>query len=388
MTTNFINEDIYLPKDSRDASIEIVIFRSAKFLGQELGSYYNEKMINVHGPQWLRDLSILRRDYNINIYDPVWAFKEPLNSDSPLRKFLPKSSTFYNKLDTLKKLRNGAVHNVIKGDLAQTIESTQIFFDVAFEIGLSRCANQFAELIKRLRDIEMGNVFTDSNAEKLAVAEREKLALEDKLIEMNEKIAQSVSAMNNLEQALSEKEAEYQRMIGSIGNTSEELAKANLLLEQKDNLLRDLKLKKIQESTNVREIIEEKKQLQEVVTLLAEIVMDDARIEDFRTKFEEQYPEESSVTQSFEQIGGVWHENKGKRKIVLSVKSRDLLDSRTNEPLKEIADQVRKRLAERWLNIRPSGGRVFIDDMGNATTLIDDDLIYLGRIEELGTTAS
>jgi hypothetical protein len=270
--------------------------------------------------------------------------------------------------------------------LVQTIESTQIFFDVAFEIGLSRCANQFAELIKRLRDIEMGNVFTDSNAEKLAVAEREKMALEDKLIEMNEKIAQSVSAMNNLEQVLSEKEAEYQRMIGSIGNTSEELAKAKLLLEQKDNLLRDLNLKKIQESTNVREIIEEKKQLQDVVTLLAEIVMDDARIEDFRTKFEEQYPEESSETQSLEQIGRVWHENKGKRKIVLSVKSRDLLDSRTNEPLTEIADQVRKRIAERWLNIRPSGGRVFIDDMGNATTLIDDDLIYLGRIEELGTT--
>ena len=63
----------------------------------------------------------------------------------------------------------------------------------------------------------------------------------------------------------------------------------------------------------------------------------------------------------------------------------DLVDAK-NGKLLEKADPARtKEFAEKWLKMRPQGGRVFIDSEGHASTLIDDRLVYLGNATELFT---
>ena len=39
-------------------------------------------------------------------------------------------------------------------------------------------------------------------------------------------------------------------------------------------------------------------------------------------------------------------------------------------------------IAEDWLLVRPTGGRVFVDDDGDAVTLLGDGLVYLGNISD------
>ena len=37
-------------------------------------------------------------------------------------------------------------------------------------------------------------------------------------------------------------------------------------------------------------------------------------------------------------------------------------------------------LANEWLEIKPQGGRIFVDEKGNATAYRGEDLIYLGKV--------
>jgi hypothetical protein len=84
-------------------------------------------------------------------------------------------------------------------------------------------------------------------------------------------------------------------------------------------------------------------------------------------------------------VGGrirAWNQPKGKRKITLSVGKRDLVDSKTSKPLDYISEESRIEIAEDWLLVRPSGGRVFVDEEGDAATLLGEDLVYLGNISD------
>ena len=81
------------------------------------------------------------------------------------------------------------------------------------------------------------------------------------------------------------------------------------------------------------------------------------------------------------ETGSIWNKPKGKRKITLSVARRDLVDSKTNKPIDYISEESRMEIAEEWLLVRPSGGRVFVDDEGNASTLLGESLVFLGNIQ-------
>ena len=82
------------------------------------------------------------------------------------------------------------------------------------------------------------------------------------------------------------------------------------------------------------------------------------------------------------EVGSVWNKPKGKRKITLSVGRRDLVDSKTSKPLDYISEESRMEIAEDWLRVRPTGGRVFVDEEGDAATLLGEDLVYLGNISD------
>ncbi len=86
--------------------------------------------------------------------------------------------------------------------------------------------------------------------------------------------------------------------------------------------------------------------------------------------------------------GEPWPEPRGSKTLVLSIKSRALAipggasdgTARTVATLTEKYGHVAAHLAEEMLKIRPSGGRVWVDRDGHATTLLDGQLTYLGQL--------
>jgi hypothetical protein len=64
----------------------------------------------------------------------------------------------------------------------------------------------------------------------------------------------------------------------------------------------------------------------------------------------------------------------------LSVNFRELYDTKSGELLKEKFGDAASALANEWLEIKPQGGRIFVDEKGNATAYRGEDLIYLGKV--------
>lgn len=378
--------EIYLPRDLRDSSISVIIFRCANLFGTEVGKFFDMKMRETVGDSWVQDLGKLRNEYKINLYDPSFVLKEPLYSDSPLRQFLPKSPSFYRKLTILKRLRNDAYHNKFDGDMSQTIASVELFFEVALDIGVGDCAQQFANLIGRLRDIEKGVTFEQDKDIQREQAEREKAISEEKIIELNERLEQLSQKSVVLELEIKEKENNFQKQLIDLQGNEKEFETTKKLLREKEEHVRILSRQNEDEKRRIEEIQEEKVELQEVTKLLAQIVMDDDKLQDFRAKVKINSGASTIREANERKIGSIWTEGKGRLKITLSVRERDLIDPKTNMPIMTISEANRKALAEKWLKIRPSGGRIFVDEFGNACTLINDDLIFLGEIVELASS--
>lgn len=374
--------EIYLPRNYQDASMAVIVIRCLKFFGTEVGTYIDEKMRVSDGTDWLQELGVLRREYKLNLYDPIFVIKEALYSDSPLRKHFPKSEGFYRNLSKLKKLRNDVVHNNFDGNLIQTISSVELFFEVSMDIGISVCEKQFANLIIRLRDIEQGKTFDLDKKIQLEQAEKEKALSEERITELSEQIQEISKNSAILEDEIRRKEQEYQSHLHSLQGNDAELEKVKTLLVAKNIEIKELAKQSAKEKKRILEIKKEKEFYQEVAKLFAEIVIDDDKLQNFRLQIGDQTDKDHGLNSNKSGIGTVWTKDKGKLRITLSVRERDLIDPRTGLPISAIENSRRKELAEEWLKIRPSGGRIFVDEQGCACTLLNDNLIYLGIIAE------
>jgi hypothetical protein len=111
--------------------------------------------------------------------------------------------------------------------------------------------------------------------------------------------------------------------------------------------------------------------------------LDTVKIDDRSNDHKSQEKKNASKLLSAQEAGTIWENPKGDKKIVLSVSSRDLVDTKNGKLLGEVDPVLTKELAEKWLKIRPQGGRIFIDSDGHASTLIEGRLIYLGKTNGL-----
>jgi phosphomannomutase len=155
----------------------------------------------------------------------------------------------------------------------------------------------------------------------------------------------------------------------AYNEVNEYLEKSKKEAEQLREQLNELKAQK--ESDEITE-----KEIGEIISSLAEtlsIISEDSTNKKVR---------KAQLNPLHPETGTIWTQPKGKKKITLSVGKRDLVDSKTNRPLDYISDSVRLQIAEDWLLVRPSGGRIFVDEDGNAVTLLGDSLVYLGNISE------
>jgi hypothetical protein len=79
--------------------------------------------------------------------------------------------------------------------------------------------------------------------------------------------------------------------------------------------------------------------------------------------------------------GSIWTGEKGSRRLTLSVNFRELYDTKTGTLLRDTHGEAATQLALTWLEIKPQGGRIFVDDGGIATAYQGEDLIYMGIVE-------
>ena len=386
MTANSLK----LPNSLDSKSNKILIFDCLLLLGDELGSFYDKKMRELQGDHWLRTLAQQRNDYNLTLNDPDFVIKEPLRSDSPLRAILPKSPSFYKNLDILRKIRNYIAHNKIEGGYEQTREILGILLMVSMDINLTYCVNEYAGAIKCIEALNQGKVFekdskTENRVEELEdrSAEIEEMLFEEK--KKSAKIAQlleearSVVVIKELEfEALFEieqaKTAVVQKMEYELEAARREAEQLKVQLEADSQQTEDLKKSEI----NLKNLVSSFA-LSKDETLNLKALRIDERSEDIRN----QAKENTSKLLSVQEIGSLWDRPKGNKKIVLSVSSRDLVDTKNGTVLENANPAQTKALAEKWLAIRPQGGRIFIDSEGHASTLIDDRLVYLGNVTGL-----
>ena len=383
MTANSLK----LPNSLDSKSNKILIFDCLLLLGDELGSFYDKKMRELQGDHWLRTLAQQRNDYNLTLNDPDFVIKEPLRSDSPLRAILPKSPSFYKNLDILRKIRNYIAHNKIEGGYEQTREILGILLMVSMDINLTYCVNEYAGAIKCIEALNQGKVFekdskTENRVEELEdrSAEIEEMLFEEK--KKSAKIAQlleearSVVVIKELEfEALFEieqaKTAVVQKMEYELEAARREAEQLKVQLEADSQQTEDLKKSEINLKNLVASFALSKDE-----TLNLKALRIDERSEDIRN----QAKENTSKLLSVQEIGSLWDRPKGNKKIVLSVSSRDLVDTKNGTVLENANPAQTKALAEKWLAIRPQGGRIFLDSEGHASPLIDDWLVYLGNV--------
>ena len=386
MTSNSLK----LPTTLDAKSNKILMFDCLLLLGDELGSFYDTKMRKAHGDDWLRNLAQQRNDYNLTLNDPDFVIKEPLRSDSPLRAILPKSPSFYRNLDILRKIRNHIAHNKTEGGYEQTREILGILLAVSMDIDLKHCVNEYAGAIRRIEALDLGTMFGEDSptANRVEDFEDKSAEIEEMLFEEKEKSAKvaqlleearSVVVIKELEfDALYESEqaktAAVQKMEAELNKARQEAEELKNQLEENTQRTEDLKKSEI----NLKNLVAS------LALPLAETSnLNAMKIDERSDDIKSQAKENTAKLLSVQEAGTLWDHPKGNKKIVLSVSSRDLVDTK-NGKLLEKADLTRtKKLAEKWLKIRPQGGRIFIDSDGHASTLIDDRLVYLGNVTGL-----
>lgn len=368
------------------------MFDCLLLLGDELGSYYDEKMQELQGSDWLRTLAQQRSDYNLTLKDPDFVIKEPLRSDSPLRAILPKSPSFYKNLDILRKIRNYIAHNKTEGGYEQTREILGILLTVSLDINLTHCVNEYAGAIKRIEALDQGITFEDNPKTENRVEDFEDKSaeIEEILFEEKEKSAKVAQLLEEARSVVVIKELEYEALFESEQAKTAKVQKMEYELEEARREAEQLKVQLDENAQRTQDLKKNEINLKTLVASLAEPLakfverdLNAARIDERSEDIRNEAKQNTAKLLSVQEVGTLWDRPKGNKKIVLSVSSRDLVDTKNGNVL-EKADPVQtKALAEKWLAIRPQGGRVFIDSDGHASTLIDERLIYLGNVTGL-----
>lgn len=384
------NNSIKLPTTLDAKSNKILMFDCLLLLGDELGSYYDEKMRKTHGDDWLRNLAQQRNDYNLTLNDPDFVIKEPLRSDSPLRAILPKSPSFYRNLDVLRKIRNHIAHNKTEGGYEQTREILGVLLAVCMDIDLKHCVNEFAGAIRRIEALDLGTMFGEESptATRVEDFEDKSAEIEEMLFEEREKSAKVAQLLEEARSVVVIKELEFDALFESeqaktvaVHKMEAELIKARQEAEELKNQLE----KNIQRTEDLKKSEINLKNLVASLALpLAETSnLNAMKIDERSDEIKSQAKENTAKLMSVQEAGTHWDQPKGNKKIVLSVSSRDLVDIKNGKLLEKADPSRTKELAENWLKIRPQGGRIFIDSDGHASTLIDDRLVYLGNVTDL-----
>lgn len=364
-----------LPTLINEGQFRVLIFDAFTLLGEELGEHYRSKLEPIFGKNWVADLARQRNDQSYNLKDPAWVLKEPLrNSTSPTRLTLPKGQGFYNQINLLMRARNAYFHNKGVGTSEAAQEVVQLLLEFALAIPLDFCAKEYAEAIKRINKLNVGEDFfgADQGLERIESLEQQVAELEE-IANRNKKDIKDREEL--LEQALDDvavREEVLRELREKVGDQDQAIAEARAEQIKAAKAAEQLKLEYEAKVAELAEKENMERQYRELLrTLVSSKTVD--LIKSAKAK------SSSDVVKDLKP-GSIWNGEKGSRRLTLSVNFRELYDTKTGTLLRDTFGDAATELAHSWLEIKPQGGRIFVDDEGNATAYRGEDLIYMGVV--------
>jgi hypothetical protein len=369
------NRKLNLPNAINEGQIKLLILDSFILLGEELGNHFDSKLSPTLGKNWVYELARGRGELEYNLTDPHWVLIEPLrNSTSPTRLTLPKGQGFYNQVSTLAKARNAYFHNNNNGSIEAALQVLQLLLEISLAVPLNLAGNAYADAIKRLNSLKLGEVFDDgeSSLKRVELLEQQVADLEE-LANLNKGVIQSSQVV--LEDALDNvalQQEKLRELEEKVGNKDQAIAQARKEKEAAEKVALELKA---EYDAKVAELAAKEATERQYKELLKTLV-ESKTVESINSS------NSSSAKSNAHDLkpGDNWPGEKGSRRLTLSVNFKELYDTKSGELLKEKFGEAASELAKEWLEIKPQGGRIFVDASGNATAYRGEDLVYLGKV--------
>lgn len=364
-----------LPTLINEGQFRVLIFDAFTLLGEELGEHYRSKLEPIYGKNWVIDLARGRNDPPYNLTDPAWVLKEPLrNSTSPTRTTLPKGQGFYYQISLLARARNAYFHNQGFGTSEAAQEVMQLLLEFALAVPLDFCANEYAEAIRRINKLNDGEDFSgaEQGLERIESLEQQVAELEE-IANQNKKDIQDREQL--LERALDDvavREEVLRELREKVGDKDQAIADARAEQEKAAKAAEDLKL---EYEAKVAELAEKENMERQYKELLRTLVSNKT-VESLQSA---KAKKSASVAKDLKP-GAIWTGDKGSHRLTLSVNFRELYDTKSGTLLRDTHGDAATELAHSWLEIKPQGGRIFVDDEGIATAYRGEDLIYMGVV--------
>ncbi len=372
---NAAERSLNLPTLLNEGQFRVLIFDAFILLGEELGEHYHTKLGPILGKNWVSELARQRNVPPYNLTDPDWVLKEPLrNSTSPTRLTLPKGQGFYNQINLLARARNAYFHNQGNASADAALEVIHLLLEFSLAVQLSMCASEYAEAIQRIKKLELGESFggAEQGLKRIEILEQQVANLEE------------VANLSKLE--IQQREQELESALDDVAVREEALRELREKVGDKDQAIaavraeQDLAAKLVSElraeyQAKVAELADKENMERQYKDLLKSLV---------KSKTVESLQSVSGTKKSVDALalkpGSVWQGEKGSHRLTLSVNFRELYDTKTSILLRENHGEAATDLALQWLEIKPQGGRVFVDDSGNATAYRGEDLIFMGVV--------
>jgi len=386
-----------------------------KVLGDELGQELERLSERRWGPAWPDILAERHAPSRVHTRDPQFVLKEARRTDSPLWDLKRPDTRLHNRLRRALDLRNDYAHMKKAPPWptpGQAIEDVELLTSVARSYGLA-LVPELDGLQTRLRKLSSGwtapteldgeerdallREFEESQrrADALVAETRADAdALRAERDEMADRLADARAEINAMRQphhedarASEERRHALQALEATVKDLSNQLTQARDRAEVGE---RSAQLAREEQGLMAAElgrtIQELQRQNASQALELAALLTAAATREDTKAAREISRARKTATTVPIQRRhgqvspGDVWVGKRGERVLTLSKVQQDLFDPETNRWLSKATPGMRD-VARQFLKIRPSGGRVWIDDSANAVTLIGGKLVYLGRFE-------
>lgn len=364
-----------LPTLNNEGQFKVLMFDSFILLGEELGQHYKSKLEPIYGVNWIVELARQRNDPPYNLIDPGWVLKEPLrNSTSPTRITLPKGQGFYNQVSLLAKARNAYFHNQGSGSTDAILGTMQLLLNFSLSIPLEFCTTEYAEAIKRINKLNAGEQFlgAEQGLERIEMLEEQVANLEEVANQNKLDIQIREQLFENALDDIAVREEALEELRAKVGGQDQEILRARAEQEKAIELAERLR---VEYETKVAELADKENMERQYKELLKTLV-ESKTVESLKSTAAKKGVAKAKDLRP----GSIWTGDKGSRRLTLSVNFRELYDTKTGVLLSEIHGELATRLANQWLEIKPQGGRVFVDEEGLATAYRGEDLIFLGEV--------
>lgn len=364
-----------LPTLLNEGQFRVLIFDAFILLGEELGEHYRSKLEPVLGKNWIVDLARQRNDPPYNLTDPGWVLKEPLrNSTSPTRTTLPKGEGFYKKIALLSKTRNAYFHNEGRGTANAAQEVIQLLLEFALAVPLDFCAKEYAEAIRRVTQLINGEDFlgSEKGLERIEELEQQVANLEEVANQNKQEIQIREQRLEGALDDVAIREEALRELMEKVGDKDQALAAARAEQEKALKLADELRK---EYDAKIAELADKENMERQYKELLRTLVASKT----VESLMSASAAKNAEVAKDLKP-GSIWPGEKGSRRLTLSVNFRELYDTKSGTLLRDTHGEVATQLALNWLEIKPQGGRIFVDEGGVATAYRGEDLIYMGTV--------